>query len=360
MLNVITPINQLGYGITGLNILKALSKQIEVSLWPIGQANVTCQEDADVCSHAIKNAKYFDSQAPCLRIWHQFDMAMFVGNGPHIGFPIFELDEFNSVEKHHLASLDKVFVCSEWAKNVIIKNIWPIKEVPTYVVPLGVDQRTFSSGNLFTDIPQTNSDTIFFNCGKWEVRKGHDILIKAFKEAFNENDNVQLWMMTNNPFLSEEEAQQWVSMYQQGGFCQKKVKLISRVETQQEVYNIMSQSDCGVFPSRGEGWNLEAIEMLSCGKQLIITNYSAHTEFCDEKNSKLISIDETEPAYDNKWFHGQGSWAKMGESQLNQLIQHMKNVHKETQTKRTRNYFGINTANKFSWENSAKKILEYV
>lgn len=48
MINIIAPINQLGYGIASLNIVKALSKIEDVSLWPIGQPQVTNEEDAKV------------------------------------------------------------------------------------------------------------------------------------------------------------------------------------------------------------------------------------------------------------------------------------------------------------------------
>ena len=48
MLNIISPINQLGYGIAGLNIVKELDKIAPVSLFPIGQPTVTSQDDYDI------------------------------------------------------------------------------------------------------------------------------------------------------------------------------------------------------------------------------------------------------------------------------------------------------------------------
>ena len=48
MLNIISPINQLGYGIAGLNIVKSLHN--DVALWSISQPQVTSQEDADIVS----------------------------------------------------------------------------------------------------------------------------------------------------------------------------------------------------------------------------------------------------------------------------------------------------------------------
>jgi len=350
MVSIVAPINQLGYGVAALNILKSLSEITDVSLWPIGNPQLTNKKDIDVYNRAVENAKFFDVDAPCIRIWHQNDMSQFVGNGERIGFPIFELNKFNKLEKHHLSSVDRLFVCSEWAKEIIKNEIWPIREVPVDVIPLGVDSSVFN--NTVNDV--ASKSTIFFNCGKWEVRKGHDILGEAFKRAFKVDDNAHLVMMCENPFNNNDEEGNWERKYQDPRFT-----LLKRVPTHKEVYNIMKQTHCGVFPSRAEGWNLEALEMLACGKQLIVTDYSAHREFCNKDNSKLISIDNNTIAYDGKWFHGHGEWAEIGDNQINQLISHMKEVHRMVQSgDNINNDQGIATARQFSWFNTAKKIMK--
>ena len=357
MINLIAPINNLGYGITGLNVLKSLSRKAEVSLWPISQPQVTSQEDAEVVQRAVNNAETPDWSAPCIRIWHQHDMSQFVGRGEKIGFPIFELDEFKPIEKHHLSYLDKIFVCSEWAKDVVCDQI-EFDPNLVFIVPLGVDSDVFSPTPI--DNGQ-NNDTIFFNCGKWEVRKGHDVLSRAFNKAFEPQDNVQLHMMCDNPFCDEKETYEWQSLYKNAKLGEN-IKLIGRVESSQDVYNIMSKVDCGVFPSRAEGWNLEALELLSCGKHVIITDYSAHTEFCTKENAHLVTIDKKEKAFDGKWFDGKaGSWACLGNDQIDQLVEHMRKVHKDKQEGSLEiNEAGIKTAQKFSWDNSAEKILSSV
>ena len=160
--------------------------------------------------------------------------------------------------------------------------------------------------------------------------------------------------MCQNPFNSPDENKQWHDKYDD-----PRVKIIPRVETQEEVYNIMRKTDCGVFPSRAEGWNLEALEMMACGKQVIITDFSAHTEFCTKENSMLVTIDDTEMAYDGKWFHGQGNWAKIGSNQMDQMVSHKRKTHASVQNhENTFNTAGVETAKKFSWKNSADKIME--
>jgi glycosyltransferase involved in cell wall biosynthesis len=343
-LNLQAPINQLGYGVAGINILKALQAQsVEVSFFPIGQPQVTNQADADAVRKGMETARTFDAQAPCVKIWHQNQMAERIGSGKFIGFPIFELDTFSDLEKRHLNSCDELMVCSQWAKMVVEDQCSPFS---AKVVPLGVDAELFPPA-----LPKEDSKIIFFNCGKWEIRKGHDILIQSFRKVAEEYDNVELWMMCSNPFNTQEENNRWHSLYNH-----PKVKLIPRAETQTEVYNIMSQVDCGVFPSRGEGWNLELLEMMAAGKHVITTNYSAHTEFCTQENATLIPIKDVEPAFDSKWFFGQGNWAKFDNQEVNLLTQEM-NLFAETY-KGQQNTAGIETARKFSWQNTAREIIK--
>lgn len=357
-LNLIAPINQLGYGVASLNILKALQKlEVNVALFPIGQPQVTNAIDAKHINKALESAKFFNNKATCIKIWHQHDMSQFVGKGEHIGFPIFELDKFNDLEKHHLSSVDRLFVCSEWAKNIILNQIDKIEineamgwgGYSVNVIPLGVDTEIFKPVQT-----SKNNNTIFFNCGKWEIRKGHDILIEAFKKVASKFDDVELWMMCNNPFNSQDEDTKWFNLYNH-----PKVKLIPRGDTQNDVYNIMSSVNCGVFPARAEGWNLELLEMMSVGKHVIATNYSAHTEFCNKNNCSLIDLDGVVPAVDGKWFFGQGNWGNITDSTIENLTQKMINFH-VNKTKLNFNSHGVETANKFTWQNTALKILSHI
>lgn len=349
-LNFITPICYTGYGIAGVNTAVALTKLgARVDLFPLGQLTYHNRHDPFI-RMMMNNSERFYRLAPCIRLWHQFDMTLFCGKGQHVGWPIFELDRFNEKEKHNLNACDLLFVCSEWAKNVCNSEI-PNRQA--IVIPLGVDT------DIFRPVQTKRRDTIFINAGKWEKRKGHDLLIQCFEKAFTPLDNVQLWMMPTNPFLTPQEAGVFLNRYQHSHLYHK-ISIIPWQESDEQVAAVMQQADCGIFPSRAEGFNLEALEILACGKHLIITDYSAHKDFCNSQNSLLISIDRTEKAIDNKWFHGDGEWAKFGNLQEEQLVEHMRSIHKRKQEGSLPmfNMPGLETAKKFSWYNTANKILE--
>lgn len=344
-INIIGPINTLGYGYAAYNIACSLmTGGHRVSLFPIGD-KIENSLASPMLQQMLDNAKFFDKNAPCIRIWHQDNMSHFVGRGEHIGFPIFELDKFKEQELHHLKSCDRLFVCSEWAKEICRANGI---EIPINVVNLGVNREVFKPA------PIKSGPTIFVNCGKWEVRKGHDILAETFMKTFTSMNDVLLIMCPTNPFLTPQEEAAWKKKYNH-----PKIKIISRLPSHSDVAKMFNNADCGVFPSRAEGWNLEALEVLSCGRQLIITDYSAHKEFCNNSNSKLIKIDNTEPAQDNKWFFGQGNWAKLESRQIEQLCDYMYEVHAMKQSgKLGLNKEGIATAEKYTWEHATQQILE--
>jgi glycosyltransferase involved in cell wall biosynthesis len=349
MINLQTPINSLGYGVAGYNILKELYRRDpSVALYPIGQPDL----DDDFIVGAVNNMRNLELDRPHVKIWHQHDLFQRVGRGKHFGFPIFELTEFDVRELTSMSHCDELLVCSEWAKEVVNKSVG----LKTSVVPLGVDTEIFYPSRLLN-----SEKTIFFNCGKWEKRKGHDILGECFNKAFTKTDNVELWMMCDNPFLPEDKKNSWESLYKTSGLSDK-IRLIPRQQHHQDVARLMNMVDCGVFPARAEGWNLELLEMMACGKHVIATNYSAHTEFCSPVNSRLVNTHNLETAFDGVFFDGtKGFWAELAKDQEDAIIEYMRDIHSLKQSGQLGlNQNGIDTANKFTWKNTVDKLLETV
>lgn len=349
-LNVFAPINPLGYGVAGKNCSIMLNKFFNVSLFPIGQHSFDSQKDFSLLSPLMNNSLEFDSKAPCLKIWHEFDMATRIGSGELISYSFFELDQMNSTKKHHLKQCDKVVVASEWAKDVVEKETG---HNSVHVVPLGVDHSIFSPSF------ENNTDKfVILNVGKWEKRKGHDIILEVFNQAFPQNNDVELWMMCSNPVASKEYNDQFENYYRQD----IRVRLLDRVKTQEELSDVMRASTCGFFPSRGEGWNLEVLEMMSCGKPVVTTDYSSHTEFCNADNSIAIKPKSLEKAVDNVYFKEQdvGNWACLDDIK-DEFIKALRSVYSTwLQGKDTTNLEGIKTAHKFNWLNTATKMAEVI
>lgn len=344
--NFIAPFNQLGYGVVGYNIWRELRKLYDLSVFPIGPITIDQQEIPNLINDINR---LYSSKNPSIKIYHEFALIDFPGS-PRIGFPIFELDDFplkknGPIEinvKNVLKQCDILCVASNWAKQVLLNhNILNSDSIK--VVPLGVDRSIFYH--------EKSNKKVFLSIGKTEIRKSHDILIKCFNKAFDRE--VELWIMWDNPFFTKEEKVEW-EQYYKSFKCADRIKFIPRVNSHMEVANIMRQASVGVFPYKAEGWNLELLEMMSCGKVVIATNYSGPTEYINNKNSILLEPTGMIDAFDGKWFLGGGKWAKISEDDL---IEKMR-LALEMSENIIYNTEGIETAKRLTWTNTIKKLNE--
>lgn len=344
-ISIVAPINQLGYGICSLNILKALSRENKVGLYPLGEIQAAPSYHKTI-QQSLDNYWSLNPTSPCLRIWHQHDMTMWFGRGLHVGYPIFELNKFTPVELNQLTIPHVLTVASGWAADILIKNGLSAKRIR--VAPLGVDNSVFYPVETIND-----GVTRFLSIGKWEIRKGHDVLSKAFKAAFGDDPSVELIMNCSNPFLNKEQTAQWERLY-----SAPNIRIIKqRLTSQTEVARLMNSVDCGVFPARAEGWNLEALEMLACGKQVIATDYAGHTEFLNKENALLIKVDNLEDSYDGIWFKGQGQWAAIEDNQIKRLVNHMRLVCDLKNGGNVANEAGLETAKRYTWDKTAADLV---
>ena len=350
-----TPINTLGYGVVGYNLWKQMSKMYDLYLCPISNITVPASSYLELDERLIEStykpeSYHLYSDSPILKIWHDNLLADRSSKGEYSIYTFFEKDRFSKSSVSQLKACDKIILPSNWAKQIVCDQV---RSENVYVVNSGVDRNIF---NESASKVEKHNKCIFLNCGKWEKRKGHDVIYKAFIEACKNNNNVELWMICDNPFLDENERKKWESVY-----SHPKIKIIPRVRFQEELAEIFSHAFCGVFPARSEGWNLELLEFMSMGKFVITTNYSAHTEFCSSDNSFLIDIDKLEPVYDGIFFKGNdnGNWACLDGSPYQQLVEYMDYVYSIWLNDKTKlNINGIQTAKNLSWENIGNKLKE--
>ena len=348
-INVTCSLSNTGYGIAAKNILMELDRAgHHISVIPKGNGEADDQEQQYFLKKWINNGYMFPHNAPHVNIWHQFDLGQTFGRGTKYGFPFFELNRFNDREKHNLNYPDHLIVSSKWAAEVVKEQTGR----DSYIVPLGVNTEIFSAASQNKDKPTFK----FINAGKWEVRKGHDILVEIFNRAFNKNDNVELVLIPFNPFLNSQETIAWERLYKNSPLGDKITIVPHNNYSHRDIASIMRQCDCGIFPSRAEGWNLELLECMACGLPVITTNYSAHTEFCNSFNSYLIDPVSTELAYDGKWFFNQGDWAKLDDSSIDQFAGIMRHIYQN----RPYNIEGVETAQKFTWKASATALGDLI
>ncbi len=350
----IAPYCRTGYGIVGAHLLREfLLQDAPVAYFPLGQIDTTVVKN-DVVRRALARQGSFDDSAPSVRLSQQFDLALHVGRGPRVGFPIFELDCFHPYERHHLERQDRLLVTCEWARGVLREN--GLSKTPIDIVPLGVDRQVFHEGVPCTAPKAT--DTVFMNVGKLERRKGQLDLLRAFEAAFASADAVQLVLVCHNPFVDEKTFAELVLPFRTSPMASRITLVTTPLPTQRELASVMASADCAVFPARAEGWNLEALEMLSMGKPVIATDCTGHSAYLTHDNARLVTVDALEQSVPGAL---KGRWAAWGARQHEHLVTHLRDVHAAKHHGSLGiNHAGISTAQQLSWSASANALMQSV
>jgi glycosyltransferase involved in cell wall biosynthesis len=348
--NFTAPINvTTSYGIVARHYIKELDKLgADFFLYPQNQQMQTYHEDNALFQKYMDVARY-SPKNPSVKLWHEHSLLEHIG-APRIGYPIFELNQFNKNTISSLNSQDKIFVCSNWARDVI-NNL--CQNIPVSVVPLGTDP------SVYYPRPRVRTNNLykFATIGKIEVRKGHQFLAQVFADTFKDVDDVQLNMMWHNQFLNNDETRQWETYYR--SLLGHKVTFHPFVPTPNDVANFIASMDCMVFPSLAEGFGLPINDSICMNKPVITTDYSAMSDYAKDR-AFLVSIDTLERANDGKWFHGDGEWAHYGAPQKKQLSEYMRYCYENRLTERGDPKDTINHAQLWSWKNSAQKLLEAI
>ena len=349
-LTIRAPLNtQLGYGHAGWNIVKTLyNLRHGVCLFPLGSSYHLSPEELPLLE-AIHTGSinYLDHQNPCLLIWHEFALfSQFTCKGKYVAYSFFEVNQLDPLRQQNMNYCDEILVASNWAKEVVESNG---VGTPVSVVPLGVDTEVFKPRQSVKDGPYK-----FFTIGKIEQRKCTDILSDIFAAAFDSTDEVEFHIICDSPLPQIKQQMPAIKEKFRNSKLGDKIFLHNNVPYDQDLVAFIQQMDCGVFLTRAEGFGLPILQSMACGKPVITTDYSAQMEFCTTENAKLVNITEFEPAIDGVWFHGLGTWAKIGNKEIGQCIEYMRDCYKN----RPANVAGVETAKKFSWENTCNLCLK--
>ena len=337
------------YGLVTLNLMKSLMDLgVNVATHGISHNEDYGSYNTYVRKSAL-SSKLFDAEAPCLSVRHQFDMAQSIGCGTRIGYTFFEVNKLTPLETNHLRSLDKLIVPSMWAADICIRA--GIHN--TEVCPAGYDE------TIFKPVKYMPPSCVFLSVGKWEVRKQQDAIVMAFNKAFGPKDNVKLWMSCNNKFIKDYVDQKKIKYKEYLG---DKLTIIDYIKEHSDLARLMQQSYCFVAPSLAEGWNLPLLEAMACGKFNIATNYSAHTQFCNDESSILIEPTGLVDARDDMWFKegnetNNGQWCSYSEDDL---ISSMQLIYKKYKDGIVLNEDAAENAKRFTWTKSAEKMRSII
>ena len=338
-----------GWGVCSRYLNTELSKKISIENLNVENADDEKKVPGKVF-HALTNQSFFPLHK--------------VRGDENYGYTFFE-NELNNDSIENAKKYIKVFGGSTW--NVEKMNEKGIMN--TGVLIQGVDHSLFYPGKK----EKLQDKFVIFSGGKFEFRKGQDIVIKAFKELHKKYKDMilvnawfNMWPQTmdlmnmSKHIKYEYKGNDWVEVIN-NIFRINDVDL-SQVITLPVIDNkdfreIYLNTDLGLFPNRCEGGtNLVLMEYMACGKPVAAAYNSGQKDVLTDQNSimiegmKEINLFDKENTHVARWF----------DPDLDEVIAKIEMAyHNRTELERVGNSAGNSMLN-YSWQNSAESLIAQI
>ncbi len=229
--------------------------------------------------------------------------------------------ESSALPRGHVASYnhdaDLLYVpCRQNAEDFKRGGVRP----PIKVLHHAVDPRDFP----LLSRPRRTIFT-FGTFGYAQARKGTDVLIRAFRDAFANGERARLIIL-----MPTEPDSHLVGLT--GG--DSRIVFRARKLGQAGLLRFLKSLDAFVLPSRGEGFGLCGLEAMSTGLPLIATDWSGPSEYLDPSCTYPLRYVLRNPQHNawhrrelvsKDWTFGKfsGRWAEPSLAHLRELMRHL-------------------------------------
>jgi glycosyltransferase involved in cell wall biosynthesis len=202
--------------------------------------------------------------------------------------------EYSTIPRVWLAQIqsnvDELWVPSRFVRDVFVRcGVNPDRVI---VIPNGADTRIFTPEGP-TLRPQGARKFVFFFMGGAIRRKGVDLLIEAYKSAFDAGEDVSLVLSLSGS----------AGAYQHNGLTQRltemartpgspHVQFLFETFDDTTLASLYRGCDAFVLPYRGEGFGMPLLEAMACGRTVITTVHGPSRDFCCKQNAYLVSARE--------------------------------------------------------------------
>ncbi len=270
--------------------------------------------------------------------------------------------EFGSLPKRWVEMMttcvDEVWVPSSYVRECYVLSGVPAERV--HVVPNGVDPDLFCPDAPSLSLPMASRKRFkFLFVGGTIWRKGIDLLLQAYLTAFTQSDDVCLVikdMGARSFYRGQTWGQTIAQIEAQPG--SPPILYLDHNLPPSNLPGLYTACDCLVHPYRGEGFGLPIAEAMACGLPVIVTQYGAALDFCDNDTAYLIPATERllpEKRIGNMETVGYPWVAEPDVRALAQLMRHVYEHPDEARARGTRASDRVRTA--FTWKRCAARVL---
>ena len=215
---------------------------------------------------------------------------------------------------------------------------------------------------------------VIFSGGKFELRKGQDLVLKAvsilqakYADVWLVNCWYNLWpastrLMAYSSHIRfrHNENESWTRTmqrtYAENGLDPARI-ITHELLPQEQQRAVYAQTHIGVFPNRCEGGtNLVLMEYMACAKPVIVSNTSGHTDVVHPGNALLL---ETLKPYQVRDAAG-ALFARWEEPSLDELVARLEHAYHNRSTLRPIGQRAGEDMKQFTWSRSADTILKHL
>jgi glycosyltransferase involved in cell wall biosynthesis len=268
--------------------------------------------------------------------------------GHRIAYTVWESTRLPEAWRAPLATADRIWIPSRWGRDVLVANGYEASRID--VVPEGVDLDVFHPATPPAAAILARRGFRFLYVGKWEARKFTPELIKAFDDEFHATPDVHLVLACDNPFVKEFDLGARLRALRLRS--PEKLLFVRRQADQRQIARLYASCHAFVHPTRAEGWGLPVLEAMATGLPVIVTGYSALTDFATPDvtywlDHRMVDIDHAlfEPD-EGPW----GQWAAPDVAHLRAL---MREVFEHPIAARDRGRAAATAARAWSWRHAA-------
>jgi hypothetical protein len=220
------------------------------------------------------------------------------------------------------------------------------------VVPNGVDLQRFSPEGPRFDLPRQAGCTFLFVGGStW--RKGMDLLVDAWVEAFGPDDDVQLVVKdfgTATHYRGQTAGEGLRALEERDDVAP--VTYMDQDMTPDEVAALYRACDVFVTPYRGEGFCMPALEAMACGLPVVHTGIGPTNEFVPHDGGWAVPAERV-PLRNANGLPELASPGFVHEVDRDALVETLREVAARPEERRARGASALVRARDYDWDRVA-------
>ena len=351
------PIDNTGYGVANRRIVKTLAKFTDLDLIAKdltttgGRGAVIPPEERTLFEKLSSSCSISDATFVSLMVpeWFSTDIGV-----KSIGYTMFETDGLPKFRVAACNKADKIWVPTSFNK-VTFANSGVTR--PMSVVPLVVTEPLAVAPQR----PEGATGFMFLYIGDTNIRKGWDILVRAYTRAFTENDDVTLVLkfFNGDASVTPTTIVDFIRAEREAVKNSPKIVVMLKTVSDNEIWSLIHSCDCFVLSSRGEGWGLPLSDAMAAGKPTIGPRWSGNLEFMNDENSYLIDIDNlVEVPWKGLLTRGYGEGQKICAPSVASLMKIMRDVVSNQEEARAKGERAKEILSKFGEEAVARIVVK--